>query len=50
MSNDENDYLKIKLQNDAIEAKEKEAYFKEVTNTLNTDERLLNYFKDFDEN
>ncbi len=49
MSNDENDYLKIKLQNDAIEAKEKDAYFKEVTNTLNTDERLLNYFKDFDE-
>ncbi len=49
MSNDENDYLKVKLQNDAIEAKEKDAYFKEVTNTLNTDERLLNYFKDFDE-
>ena len=49
MSNDENDYLKIKLQKEAIEAKEKEAYYKEVCNTLDTDERLLNYFKDFDE-
>ena len=49
MNNDENDYLKVKLHKEATIAKEKEAYFKEVTNTLDTDERLLDYFKDFDE-
>ena len=49
MSNEENDYLKVKLQKDALEAKEKEVYFKEVYHTLDTDERLLKYFENFDE-
>lgn len=49
MSNDENDYLKARLQKNAIDAVNKDAYFKEVYHVLNTDERLQNYFKDFDE-
>ena len=49
MSNEENDYLKVKLQKDALEAKEKEVYFKEVYHTLDTDKRLLKYFENFDE-
>ena len=46
---DENNHSKAYLNKQAEIARQKDNYSKQVLHTLNTDERFINYFKDYEE-